>query len=789
MSLALLPIVGAGATPMYPGMFAAPTIHTPAMGFDLPSFSYIKDVPFTSGGLGIPTDVPKLGIPFPMNHEEAWATISRNIIDTVNDRIPAVQEAATLVYDVTRSASAPLGDAAYTGFKYGAGLAGEASDEGIRMAGRGIRTVIGESSQMGWDAVQMMARTSASSAWHGILGAGEVLGQFLKSVALYAGSIIAVPVGVVTGLLASGKLAFMALGRFFMKVGTYLTRPGTTSRAVIMGAKAGAEAIWEGAGVGAAMARAGTAFAYEKGGRAVRGAIRGGRAGAAMLGRAAAKVGEMSGRAGAALSRGAVAAKESAKKGIELAGRGAAAVARGSKAALEFGEKVVTSTAFKVASGVFQIGMEALNLYMIYNQANDLQFEMKDLDHIKQIVNEGVDPSQKFQVDEYIRQREAAVAQHKLNLGINSTLAVASGVVTLSAIAAGAAMLGPLGWLGLAIGAIACGAMYLEQREEEARIANDKNDWLVKWYGSSTQPSLETYLLKRDPTGETGAWMKSVMSMREESDGKGWTKFGIYLWMLQKKIKEITLAAEAGLFDNRFEELRQLKALNNPSGMSILQKRWEGIRMERGTKIQSVYEEGELMSVAIGQDIKEGRVPEVYEPVTQQDLDYFFRGGPKPGTESVADDAAKDLEAAGTRDEDGNFIPQATDPYPNPHYIPEYYKEEAGTRPTGGQAIRGSWEQIAIDEDKQQAEEEARAAAEGSGGKTIDDLPDPDTANSQSMEQPSAPTQQSGPPPTPQDSSQQPTADIWRYPQDAKRAFSQQGLLYDESLRNKRPRL
>jgi hypothetical protein len=209
--------------------------------------------------------------------------------------------------------------------------------------------------------------------------------------------------------------------------------------------------------------------------------------------------------------------------------------------------------------------------------------------------------------------------------------------------------------------------------------------------------------------------------------------------------------------------------------------------MERGTKIQSVYEEGELMSVAIGQDIKEGRVPEVYEPVTQQDLDYFFRGGPKPGTESVADDAAKDLEAAGMRDEEGNFIPQAADPYPNPHYIPEYYKEEAGTRPTGGQAVRGGWEQIAIDEDKQQAEEEAAQAA-GAGDKTIEDLPNPETANSQSMEQPAPGNQQNAPPPT-QDSSQQPSGDLWRYPQDAKRAFNQQGLLYDDSLRNKRQRL
>lgn len=855
----------------------------------------------------------------PPSGNDVWGKISRNIIDETNGRyaydITSMDGVAEMIYDASGKAYQITGDAvrngAYQTFnwatdsiprglvsntdyylragaqfgaeqaydkggriaRYGArkaiNLTGRAVDEGLEMAAAGTSQFVRRGAGMSFDAFEASARMGGSFVYRTLNSTADILGTLMHGTFTVAAHLLSIPLGIITALLAAGSVVAVSLGLFIRRVSAYVMRPGSWTKAAAEALAEGYRATREGAGAGAAMIRAGTAYAYERGGQGVRTAIDVGRRGvdlgrrgaaavnrgaaavgevagegAAMVGRGAAAVGEVVGEGAAMVGRGAVAVGEVAGEGAAMVGRGASAagellgegaalagrgaravggaVGEGLTAAKGFAQRggaalarASETMAFKVAAGVLQISMEALNFYMIYLQASDLHVEASDLQHIKDAINTGmnggIDPSQRFQIDEFVRQREASLQQHRINLGINSALTVAGGVVSLSALATGAAMLGPLGWLAIGISLLAVGALYAEQKIDEARIKNDNDAWLTKWYGSATTPSLESYILKRDPTGELAGWMKAVMSMHavppldeEGNPKKGWTKFGIYLWMVQKKVGEITHSAEAGLFDDRFEEFQRLARLNPVSGMSVIQKRWGDEMVVRGAKIQSIFEEGELLSTAISTDLKEGREPENYGPVTQEELNFFFHGGPKPDD---ADSAAADVAEGDTVGADvthgstaAEVVKSATEGPQDEHWkIPDYYKEEAGTRPTGGHGIRGSWEQIAIDEDAAQAREEGapagmpedmeQALAE-SASMSASVGPGPLGGGIGAPE----PALQPRPPPSSEADlssakGQQIDQGPWRYPTDAKRSFSQQGLIYDENLASKRRRL
>ena len=293
--------------------------------------------------------------------------------------------------------------------------------------------------------------------------------------------------------------------------------------------------------------------------------------------------------------------------------------------------------------------------------------------------------------------------------------------------------------------------------------------------------------MKRDPSGELAGWMKGVMNMQstEEQDGK-YHKFDMYLTMLKNKITEISRSEEAGLFDSRFEELQNLSRVNQLSGMLVLQKKWQGNVWDGKGQATRVYEEAALLSSAYAQDVKEGRAIQDYAPLTKDDLNYFFRGGPKPDSE-VAQDASAPAE-------DGVEPAAAAQ-----SSMPDYY-HEGGTRPTGGQGIRGSWEQIAIDEDA--ADVPRGGSTEAPSEESTVQTP-PQTLTEPPAGSPGQPIQTPAQAPAgpvsegsmqPPQGEQQHAADtstgkLWRYPFDGKTAFTQQGLLYDESQAVKRRRL
>lgn len=746
-----------------------------------------------------------------------WGMMSRNMINEVNDKAG--------VFELPHSSPVPMydiGQSRHIGDFSGQGRT--ISGANFSRAESGFAAGAARSESIMESSLKWLSRMGGSATEKIMEGSGTAL-KFLLSNLAYYGTLVAIPAAVVYHMAMSTYKVIKSLGNFIVRVAKWVgnkllegtewafrhkeihiqkdidekishgwrsaTNPDTPSGLVSRGVKS---------------LKRGIGQAGRTVGKAASSAARGvGRAMTSAASSAGEKVGEIA-------SRGISKAKVIGTSAMESVGELYALGSRGAQAAARAGSQIVESKAFKVASGVFQIASDAFQLYMFYNQATELHAEVGAYNELKNIINNNMHGETNFQVDEFMRQREASIQQHRINLAINGGLTAAGIAVGTTMLVTGAAFLGPIGWLALGIAALTVGASYYMEKIDRDRIKNDDDAWLKKWYGSAEHPSLQDYLMKRDPSGDLSNWVKGMHDLLDSTTGTGKDKFATYMYLLVQKIDVIMDSKQAGLFDDRFERLSELQATNPIAGATILGKRWEGQTKTKEEQDNNfMFEEGSLLSSTIDYEIKQGKLDEVHADVTQEDLDHFFRDQPEqvdaehPDTKAENDAVAKNQLKPLYTDKDGNFVPYAQSTQwqaaqdraeltarrkkqgLDADGAPDYYSE-GGWRPTGGQSIRGSWEEIGIKEDEQQAAEEqaekdqAVANLEISRENAVNrEIEGQDRGNTEqsNVDQNNASAKEKATPNGP----------LWHYPENSRESYTQQGLLYDAAIAYKRQRL
>ena len=759
-------------------------------------------------------DPHEIRVPESANNHGYWTEVSRHIIDGEHPRLP--------VYEFPNSSPVPLYDVhtPWTGDYSSMESAFINRTPGTKFA-RGMAAASARSEQVLGSATKLMGRVGGSATEAVAEGVGSALAWALKNVAYY-GTLVSIPAAMVYGMYRATSKAVKALGNFIVKAAKWVggklmdgldwaTRPKNWSKYDIRGQVRPRNTLDIGEGFEAKATRG-----ISKGVKSIkRGMRQAGRAASEAVSSASAKVGNavsktgraIGNKAGEILESGVGKARAIGAKASEIASEAYSAGARAGRTAARVGSEIADSKAFKVASGVFQIASDVFQVYMFYQQASELHHEVADYNELKDIINKNMHGETNFQVDEFMRQREASIKQHRINLAVNAGLTVASIGVGATMLATGAAFLGPIGWLAIGICAITVGAAYYMEKLDRDRIKNDDDAWLKKWYGSAEHPSLNDYLLKRDPTGELSGWIKGMHDMLDTSGGDPHDKFTAYMYMLVSKIDVIMDSQKPGLFDDRYEKLAELQSTNPLAGATILNKRWEGQKRSKQEEDNNfIFEEGSLLSSTIDYEVKAGKYDEVHDDVTQEDLDHFFRDQPTPPSaddpdlKEVHDNTYKDQPKPVYTDAEGNVVPfsqsvqwQAAQDRAtltaerkkqglDAQGAPDYY-HEGGWRPTGGQSIRGNWEEIAIKEDEQQAaEEEAEKKAAA-------DKLELDRQNAVYRETEGIENGTGGADQEQSMTDDAPSGPLWHYPENSRESYTQQGLLYDASLAYKRQRL
>lgn len=176
---------------------------------------------------------------------------------------------------------------------------------------------------------------------------------------------------------------------------------------------------------------------------------------------------------------------------------------------------------------VFSVAAGAIDIAGIDSMRRDL----------KKWISDHPDSSFRYEMQERLSRTETAETRHSIEFGVNTVLGVGSFIP------------GPVGWVSMALGALAGG---IEEIVNWHARVQERHDYLKKWYGSAETPDFDTYLKKRGAE-KTLEWEHKIIGYKDDKNNP----MNVYYMGMKDRILSDIKAGRAGVDDTRYATLQR----------------------------------------------------------------------------------------------------------------------------------------------------------------------------------------------------------------------------------------